>query len=182
MTTLYLELRGNPDESLPQKEQTDCDWLDVKTDINSLLSVACERLEETGLFVFEMSGFGRETWPVEVYPDLACVLEQLSEAIDAIHQERYPFNLELYEQGIEKTITFVKENDEGLIKAKCHDFWPQEGCDRSSSWSPEPDTIVILKENLLSQLLFLKFSFIQAVQKKCSDLAAEDLFIEWCKD
>ncbi|MDY6784808.1 MAG: hypothetical protein SW833_20070 [Cyanobacteriota bacterium] len=181
MITLRLEIRGNLDELLPKKQQADCDWLDVNTDINSLLGVACEMLEETGIFFFKMSGFGRENWPVEVYPDLACVLEQLSEAIDAIRQERYPFNLELYEQGIEKTITFNKKNNEDFIEAKCHDFFPQESSDSSSSWIPNPDTITIAREDILSQLLVLKSSFVKAVQKICPDLAAEDLFIAWCK-
>ncbi|WP_017660872.1 hypothetical protein [Baaleninema simplex] len=186
MLILRLETRKNLEELLSETCQDDSneeeafEWQDVNADIFSIIITACEKLDKVDGFVFKISGFGRD-WPVEIYPDLSCVVEQLSEAIDAIRQKKYPFDLELYEQGINKTITFNKKNDDGFIEVKCHDFIPQKGEHYRKAWKPDPDTILVEEKKILSQLLDLKFSFIQAVQKVCPDLAAEDLFIEWCE-
>ena len=182
MLTLHLEIRGSLEELALQSQQTDCDWQDVDTHINSILGLACEKLEETGIAFFRMSGFGRGVWPVDVCLDLACVLEQLSEAIDAIRQENYPFDLELYEQGIEKTITFTKKDDDGFIEAKCRDFFVSEGYPGNTSWKPDPDAILVEEGDILSQLLNLKSSFIQAVRTICPDLSTKELFTAWCED
>jgi hypothetical protein len=181
MLTLQLEIRGDMEKLPSPSPLTDGERHDVSIDINSIFIIACERLEETGMVFFKMSGFGRDPWPVEVYPDLACILEQLVEAINAIRQDNYPFDLELYEQGTNKTIIFNKKKDAHTIEVKCRDFVPQRGDHYRGAWRPNPDKELVKKNDILSQLVELKASFIQIVQNAYPDLATEDLFIEWCK-
>jgi hypothetical protein len=167
MFNLNLEISKNLAESLQADKIVNYEY--QNDDINAFIQELCAILEEKSIVHFQVGGFGQDKWPVDVAVDLASILEQLPEVIYAISEEYYPFYLDFYEQGIQRRLNF--EKNDNLIKITCYS---------GTSWIPNPSSVLITKENLLSQFLNLKDSFIQAVQLLDPKLLESNLFTSWC--
>lgn len=128
------------------------------------------RLQKRKLFFFKVSGFGQNDWFVDVATDLATIMENLPQLIDAISNEQYPCNLDFYEQGIERYLTFEKED---FIKVTCQSL---------NSWIPSPACIYLSEKTILSQLVELNYVFIQLAKIVCPHRSKSELFISWSKN
>jgi hypothetical protein len=76
-------------------------------DVRSILAQLCEKA--SGSLEFSMSGFGL-TWPVDAQFDLPPLLEQFPEvsaALDTFSR----FEVDFYEQGIERKLEFCPDNE-----------------------------------------------------------------------
>ncbi len=98
-------------------EEPDSAYEDDLHDVNAIIMDMCEALADTKSFVFRIGGFGEERWPVDVATDLSVVLEQLPLALGATTR-RLPFELDLYEQGIERRLEFVPTGDRYQITCR----------------------------------------------------------------
>lgn len=80
-------------------------------DARSLIGSVCRLLHDSEVANFLVSGFGDERWPVDVFADLPTFLEQIPVGLKAIEVASNEFDIEFYEQGIERTISFRRAND-----------------------------------------------------------------------
>jgi hypothetical protein len=134
-------------------------------DVGSILHDLCEALANDGRFVFVVE-FRGERWPVDVRTDLVTILEQLPSVPKHL---RSTFELDFYEQGIERTLEFSPKGDELAI-----------GC-RSNSlrWSPPEGTILVLREVVASMLMLLLSQFGQFAAASRPMVVAHPWFAEW---
>ena len=104
---LVMAIEGpNPSEIVASEETPAYDTeLD---DERSVLRDVCAALavDDRIRFVVQFAG---ETWPVDVRTDLVTVLEQLPDTRLAPSQ---PFDIDFYEQGLERTLHFEPKNGE----------------------------------------------------------------------
>ena len=115
-------------------------------DFQSLVMEACELLATTSCR-FHMGGFGSDEWAVGVAYDLSVVTEQLPDVLAALRSNSY-FELDLYSQGLERTIIFVPL--EGAVELKCHS---------RTTWVPYPQTESADRERLIARFEKLAISF-----------------------
>ncbi len=85
----------------------------------------CEFLGDTG-YAFRISGFGQAEWPVDVWYDLSTLVEQLPDALAALRRGE-PAEIDLYGQGVERTLIFEPAGDVVSIT-----------CSSRTRWQPEP--------------------------------------------
>lgn len=169
MLTLGLEVIGTLVEFSQLDREPDYD--NQYDNVVSAIMDLCDILEETGIFQFQVSGFGQERWPVDIRTDLSTILEQIPETMYSISTGNYPFELDFYEQGIERLLIFTKTAQ--LIEVSCYS---------RTFWSPNPQSIFLKEADILSQLCELKYSFVQAVKIVCPKLASSELFSIWCEN
>ena len=174
MLTLCLEISEDI-EKFPQPDRTsDCDLEEEY--IDALIMDLCKIFDESGLFQFKVEfkdgGFGLDSWPVDVWVDLSTVIEQVTDVIDSIRKERYPVNLDFYEQGLERRLIFAKDDNDSLLRVTCESW---------GSWTPDPTTLLVNKDDILSQLVTLKSSFVRAAKTLCPGLSEIDFFTKWCE-
>jgi hypothetical protein len=79
---------------------------DALDDVRSLLKDLCVAIAKSNAqFIVDSPETG--TWPVDVATDLAVVIEQIPEFLRFLHSpSREAFELDFYEQGIERRIEF----------------------------------------------------------------------------
>lgn len=168
MFTLCLEVIGNLVEFSQLDREPDYD--EQYDGVISTIIDLCDVLEETGIFQFQVSGFGQARWPVDVRTDLSTILEQIPAIMQLISEDNYPFQLGFYEQGVERRLDFEKTSQ--LIKISCYS---------GTSWQPNPRTVFSTEADILLQLCNLRDSFVQAVKIVCPKLSGSDLFAIWCE-
>lgn len=169
MLTLRLQVLGNLVHFSQLDREPNYDY--QYDNVVSILMDLCDVLEETGIFQFHVSGFGQERWPVDVRTDLSTILEQLPPILHSIACANYPFELDFYEQGIERLLFFEKADS--LIKVTCYS---------GTLWKPTPPAFLMKESDIVSQLYNLRDSFIEAVKIVCPKLATSELFARWCKN
>jgi hypothetical protein len=166
MLTLKFEFNDNLDEvSLSQLE---LNHLFEEKKIITLIQELCQLLQATSQAQFNVSGFGQDVWPVDVAVDLSIILEQLPEAIDAVIEDNYPFQLDFYEQGIERRLDFDKHNN--LVKISCYS---------ATNWIPNPSSILVEEEKVATQLLALRDSFLQATTRLLPEISSLERLNRW---
>lgn len=168
MLTLCLEIS----EDIEKYSQPDitCDRDCEEEYIDGIIMVLCEILHESGLVKFKAGGFGLDSWPVDVRIDLSTVIEQVTDVIDSIRKDRYPVNIDLYEQGMERRLVFEKDDSDGSLRITCYSW---------GSWIPNSASILANKDEILSQLVTLKYSFVQVAKKLRPGLSDSDIFTKW---
>jgi hypothetical protein len=169
MFTLNLKINENLEEFSHLQVNQLSNYEYESDDIDTLIQEICQICEENDIVNFQVRGFGQDNWPVDVAVDLASILEQLPEVICSISEEHYPFYLDFYEQGIQRRINFEKYDD--FVKITCYS---------GTSWVPNPTSMLVTKEDMLSQFLNLKNSFIQAVKIINPKLLNGKLSTSWC--
>lgn len=167
MFSLSLEISKSLEQSPQLNIIFDCN--SQNDNIDAVIQELCEILEQTGVVKFKVAGFGQDNWPVDISVDLVSILEQFPEVIDSIYGSHYPFQLDFYEQGIQRRLEFEKEDE--FIKITCYS---------GTSWLPNPRSITLTEKYILSQFLNFKDSFLQAAKKVCPQLSYSDLFSTWC--
>ena len=97
---------------------------DDTSHINSFLIQTCSTIDEECTAQFHISGFGETQWPVNVYPDLCILFEQLPYFLPwLIAGKEEIFDLKFYEQGFEKMFRFARDGEN--INVKCFPYGPK---------------------------------------------------------
>jgi hypothetical protein len=131
----------------------------------TLIMEACEQLKDCDC-CFHIEGFGGE-WPVDVGYDLSAFMEQFPELLVAVRKHRYA-ELDLYSQGIERTLEFYSQ--ESPVKIRCLS---------RTSWVPDPEVEVIAREDLETMLMNLAVDFARALNGVRSPVAELMPFSDW---
>lgn len=128
----------------------------------AVMGVCDELLAETDCR-FRMGGFGKSEWGVDTL-DMSTVVESLPGAILDLRANREA-TIDLYEQGIERELTFTPEGDSVVIR-----------CTSRTSWQPDPDVERAPREVVMSLLGGLVREFKVALQHGCPDFASAPPF------
>ncbi|MBQ0989361.1 hypothetical protein KBX08_04555 [Micromonospora sp. H61] len=135
-------------------------------DYESVVMELCSRLAETDC-VFRMAGFGQEQWPVDIRYDLSTLIEQLPELLNGLRSNG-PVEVDLYGQGVERTLSFVVAGDR--VTATCAS---------RTGWIPNPDVEEIELAELLAMIEAVAFEFakfLRMVWPQCAKMAP---FADW---
>ena len=153
MTGFHVELRRPPDLPAAPGPPSASDHASVVMD-------ACELLAATNT-EFRMSGFGNNHWPVDVSYDLSTFMEALPAALAALTAGEAA-EIDMYGQGIERTLAFARNGDEVTIS-----------CQSRTSWRPSPGTETMPYADLLTMLQQVAREFdaaLAALWPVCEDL------------
>ncbi len=118
----------------------------------ALIHYVCDILQESGQCRFEFSGFGKASWPLDIATDLATLLEDLPNALSHC-KSGSDFSLELYEQGVEARLEFVRNGA----------YW-RVSCYSSSEVIPNNEHEQLSGDQLLSQLTSLLDGFVGCIE------------------
>lgn len=110
--------------------------LEDEKDYCILALVACGVLDGTDA-AFRIGGFGRDDWAFDVGYDMSAFVEALPHLINALRSGR-EVELDLYSQGVERTLTFSPDGDRVPIR-----------CVSRTSWVPQPEVEVCDASDLL---------------------------------
>jgi hypothetical protein len=119
---------------------------------------------------FLIGGFGRKDWEFDISYDLSALMESLPELIAAVrHQQR--FELDLYPQGVERTLTFRFPEGETV----------EVDCRSRTAWTPNPVTEVCDRAELLAMCTGLASDFAASLHAIGSDVAELSPFCAWSR-
>ncbi|WP_156038379.1 hypothetical protein [Actinoalloteichus caeruleus] len=143
--------------------------LEPGADYETLVLEACSALSDAGGGRFHIGGFGSDTWPLDVAYDLSAFMEQLPSLLAGV-RERREVEVDLYSQGIERTLTFRPSGDLVMIR-----------CDSRTNWVPNPERENTALDELVAMLSKLAEDFaggLKALNSKLSEVAP---FERWLK-
>lgn len=109
-------------------------------DPQAILSCICEAFQNSPFVSFLVGGFGQDRWPVDCRTDLCTVIEQVPDLLEKTRAGIYSFELDFYEQGIERRLLFEEEMN--LVKVTCSS---------RTEWVPHPRS-VFMEKTAISQL------------------------------
>lgn len=130
-----------------------------------VLGEICTSLENNKCVEFSVGGFGQDPWPLSVAVDLCVVIEQLPIAYRRIIDGENSFELDFYEQGIERTLLFVGAKTPVV----------QVGCTCLTSWRPAPPIEYISTQELYGMMAGLGTDFRKLAFSSCTQLAQHPL-------
>ena len=139
-------------------------------DETSIIFDICNFFEETGEIKFIVSGFGDSEWGVDCKFDLPGIIEILPELISKLNQKKYDFNLNFYEQGVEREVIF-RESKGSIIVS----------CLSQTKWKLLPSNYEMTKESVEKIVRGLYNTFILYSEKLCPRLIKNPLLLDWMK-
>jgi hypothetical protein len=139
-------------------------------DAVAILISICDVFESSEIVSFFVSGFGQERWPVNCRTDLATIIEQIPNILEKIREGEFSFQLDFYEQGIERQLLF--EQDSSLIKVTCVS---------RTNWIPNPSSISMERHEVSTMFESLYSNFLEYSKVFCIDLAKNPLLDDWKK-
>ncbi|WP_154685996.1 hypothetical protein [Streptomyces himastatinicus] len=139
---------------------------ELDEDYESLVMDVCQLLSQTDCR-FHVSGFGQDSWPVDISYDLSSAIEQLPEALESL-QRGLPAKIDFYGQGIERLVTFTPGRKSVIIK-----------CTSNTAWAPDPDTEEVSLGKVEGMLVAFARDFKISLERACPDVAALDFFAGW---
>lgn len=160
-------------ESPDIKVSVEDDILNSDVELDDVVAVIMsigEVFESSGMVKFVVSGFGQEKWPVDCRTDLSTIIEQIPDILEKVNKGTYSFQLDFYEQGIERKLVF--EGEGGLVRVTCLS---------RTNWIPIPQTILIDKVQISTMFKDLYNNFLEYSSVLCADLAKNPLLEEWKK-
>jgi hypothetical protein len=134
-------------------------------DVRSILYGFCQSFDARSRF--SVSGFGQETWPVDVQTDLPILLEQLPESIAALHNLA-AITIDFYEQGIERKLMFKPSADNYEVT-----------CSSATAWRPDPMLETIARHDLILMFTQVLGEFLRAMAESSPETADNRLVIDW---
>ncbi|MEV1329877.1 hypothetical protein AB0J20_09905 [Micromonospora costi] len=135
-------------------------------DYESLVMEACALLSETDCRFF-VGGFGQDDWRLDVAYDLSAVLEQLPSILVGLRAGTEA-ELDLYSQGVERTLTFTRIGQDVIIR-----------CRSQTSWVPNPDTEIMSSHDLESMFVRLANDFAASLELVDPDISSLPPFRDW---
>jgi hypothetical protein len=155
-----------PLESIPEAEYLIPD-LELD-DPAAILTCICEAFEISQSVSFVVGGFGQDNWPVDCRTDLSTVIEQVPDILEKTRAGIYSYELDFYEQGIERQLLF--EEDMNLVKVTCIS---------RTEWVPHPSS-VIMEKSAVSKLFEEIYSdFMDCSKVICEALVNNTLLNDW---
>lgn len=171
--TFHLRLEASPElPTLSRPSRLDVrprGPLSAHDELVSVLRDQCRALHRTGRVHFYVGGFGQATWPVDVSTDLAVVLEQLPGVMVGLREEGQVFQLNFFEQGIERYLTGVLRS--ANVTFECISLQP--------NWTPKPGIEVVAVTEAVEMFRELSETFRSAVSGVCPWLSEEPAFQLW---
>ncbi|MFT2016421.1 hypothetical protein ACMA1D_11340 [Streptomyces sp. 796.1] len=117
-----------------------------------LVMEACSALSDAGGSRFHIGGFGTDEWPLDVAYDLSAFMEQFPSLLASV-RDRREVEVDLYSQGIERTLTFRPSGDLVVIH-----------CDSRTDWVPNPEHESIARSELVAMLSKLAEDFARGLK------------------
>ncbi|GAA1941535.1 hypothetical protein [Amycolatopsis minnesotensis] len=136
-------------------------------DYEQVAMYACELLGQTDAR-FSIGGFGQSDWNFDIMTDFSAVAEALPVFVDFVHSRRYG-ELDLYPQGVERTLKFFPEKD--MVRIECES--------RTEYWRPDPCVEIMDFDTLDSMLQNLAANFAKSVQIVCPELSSREPLNSW---
>ncbi|WP_324789395.1 hypothetical protein [Streptomyces sp. H51] len=141
--------------------------LEPGSDYDTLVIEACSALSDAGGSTFHIGGFGSDEWPLDVAYDLSAFMEQLPSLLVGVRECR-EVEVDLYSQGIERTLTFRPSGDFVVIH-----------CDSRTDWVPNPECESIAQGELVAMLSKLAEDFAKGLKAINSELSEVAPFERW---
>ncbi|MEM7594896.1 MAG: hypothetical protein AAF383_25940 [Cyanobacteria bacterium P01_A01_bin.83] len=162
-----------------QKCNIDLEKID---NIEDVLSLICENIEELDLARFELRGFGKSLWPVDVSTDLLTILEQLPDFLIFLNDTNCQQGcLKLYEQGIEKKLFFNKHDHVLIINCKSLSNANSNNNEIKRDWGIESEEESIEIDKLIDMIGELIAVFISLSNEYFPELTNHEIFNGWHK-
>lgn len=117
-------------------------------DVRSILRDVCQTIGRNGQFIF--SGFGQDRWPLDVEYDFLTLVENLPSIRQAVNESK-ACSIELYEQGVERSIQFIPSGN--IYTATCSS---------GTEWQPNPNSEMIDQAELKSMIDKVEGEFMRA--------------------
>ena len=152
--------------------------------LNCLFYLLCDRLERANIVKFQIEGFGKEPWPVDVGTDFDTVIEQCCDFLEFLETPNSNTGeIYLYEQGVERKLIFTKLGE--LVKVKCKPVkfkycGVTKTVGESQSWGQDEEEQLIKLSRLKTMICQLVKTFIFLAKKLDPELANHEYFQEWC--
>lgn len=141
--------------------------LEPGDDYETLVMEACSALSDAGGSRFHIGGFGSDEWPLDVAYDLSAFMEQLPSLLAGV-RDRREVEVDLYSQGIERTLIFRPSGDLVMIH-----------CESRTNWVPNPERESIAQSELVAMLSKLAEYFARGLQAINSELSEVAPFERW---
>ncbi|WP_076187609.1 MULTISPECIES: hypothetical protein [Paenibacillus] len=159
--TLYKPL-----ESIPETEYLIPD-LELDDSVGILMCI-CEAFEISQSVSFVVGGFGQDNWPVDCRTDLSTVMEQVPDILAKTRAGIFSFELDFYEQGIERQFLF--EEDMNLVKVTCVS---------RTEWVPHPSSVFLEKTAVSKVFEEIYIKFLEFSSVICEGLVNNTLLNDW---
>ncbi|MFF2432187.1 hypothetical protein [Streptomyces mirabilis] len=143
--------------------------LEPGDDYETLVMEACSALSDAGGSTFHIGGFGSDEWPLDVSYDLSAFMEQLPLLLAGV-RDRREVEVDLYSQGIERTLTFRPSGELVMIH-----------CNSRANWVPNPERESIAQSELVAMLSKLAEDFARGLKAINSELSEIAPFERWLK-
>ena len=143
--------------------------LEPGDDYETLVMKASSALADAGGSTFHIGGFGSDEWPLDVAYDLSAFMEQLPSLLVGV-RDRREVEVDLYSQGIERTLTFRSSGDLVMIY-----------CESRTKWVPKPECEIIAQSELVAMLSKLAEDFaggLKAINSELSEVAPFERWLE----
>ncbi|NUV77830.1 hypothetical protein [Streptomyces fungicidicus] len=141
--------------------------LEPGDDYETLVMEACSALSDAGGSRFHIGGFGSDEWPLDVAYDLSAFMEQLPSLLASV-RDRREVEVDLYSQGIERTLIFRPSGDLVMIH-----------CESRTNWFPNPERESIAQSELVAMLSKLAEDFARGLKAINSELSEVAPFERW---
>jgi hypothetical protein len=136
-------------------------------DYDTLVIEACSALSEAGGSRFHISGFGSDEWPLDVAYDLSAFMEQFASLLAGV-RERRDVEVDLYSQGVERTLSFRPVENLVVIH-----------CESRTDWVPNPEYESLVLSELVTMLSKLAEDFARGLKSINSELSRVAPFARW---
>lgn len=155
-------------ESMPETEYLPPDF---ESDAAlGVLTCMCDAFEISKAVSFDVGGFGQDNWPVDCRTDLCTVIEQVSDILETIRSGIYSFELDFFEQGIERLLLF--EEEDNLVKITCSS---------RTDWVPDPSPLYMKKAVVSKMFEEIYCDFLDFSSVICEGLVNHASLREWKK-
>ncbi|PWJ02454.1 hypothetical protein DKG34_38580 [Streptomyces sp. NWU49] len=141
--------------------------LEQGDDYETLVMEACSALSDAGGSTFHIGGFGSDEWPLDVAYDLSAFMEQLPLLLAGVREHR-EVEVDMYSQGIERTLTFRSVENRVVIH-----------CESRTEWVPSPEFESLAQSELVSMLSKLAQDFARGLEAINSELSSVAPFPRW---
>ncbi|WP_395576843.1 hypothetical protein [Streptomyces sp. BK79] len=141
--------------------------LEPGDDYETLVMEACSALSDAGGSSFQIGGFGSDEWPLDVAYDLSAFMEQLPSLLAGV-RDRREVEVDLYSQGIERTLIFRPSGDLVMIH-----------CESRTNWVPNPERESIAQSELVAMLSKLAEDFARGLKALNFELSEVAPFERW---
>ncbi|MFE6799895.1 hypothetical protein [Paenibacillus chitinolyticus] len=98
------------------------------------------------------------------------IVEQVPDILEKVRNGTFSFQLDFYEQGVERLIVFTEESN--FVKATCTS---------RTNWIPNPSTIFMEKAEVQTMFENMYNNFLAFSEVLCSDLINDPLLNDWKK-